>query len=74
MPPFKPIKFSIIKRKLESLGFSVVSQKGSHIKFAKFTDRGIITAIVPNHREVSPGTIKSIIKQAMITADEFDDA
>jgi len=73
MPPFKPIKFSIVKRKLESLGFTIVSQKGSHIKFAKLTDEGIITAIVPNHREISPGTLKSIIKQAMITTDQFDD-
>ncbi|MFH1051362.1 MAG: type II toxin-antitoxin system HicA family toxin [bacterium] len=74
MPPFKPIKFSIVKRKLQSFGFTLVSQKGSHIKFAKFTDQGVITAIVPNHREVSPGTIKSIIKQAMLTSDEFDEA
>jgi len=56
MPPFKPIKFSIIRRKLERLGFELVSQKGNHIKFAKYTDKGVITAIVPNYREVSPGT------------------
>ena len=74
MPPYKPVKFSIVKRKLESLGFSVISQKGSHIKFVKFTEEGIITTIVPNHREVSPGTMKSIIKQAMITPDEFYEA
>ena len=71
MPPFKPLKFSFVKKKLESLGFSIVSQKGSHIKFAKIIEEGIITAIVPNHKEVSPGTIKSIIKQAMLNPEDF---
>lgn len=74
MPPFKPIKFNIVKRKLERLGFNIVSQKGSNIKFAKYTDKGIITAIVPNYREVSPSTLKSILKQAMVTNEEFDEA
>ncbi|MFC2131301.1 type II toxin-antitoxin system HicA family toxin [Bacteroidota bacterium] len=74
MPPYKPIKFSIVKSKLEKLGFSIISQKGSHVKFAKATEEGIITTIVPKHREVSSGTIKSIIKQAMLTSDEFDEA
>ena len=74
MPPFKPVPFREIKRKLESLGFSVVSQKGSHIKLFKQMPNGSVTAIVPNHKEVSPGTVKSILKQAMISYDEFDNA
>jgi predicted RNA binding protein YcfA (HicA-like mRNA interferase family) len=71
MPPFKPLPFREVKRRLESLGFTVVSQKGSHIKFAKFVEGGTITTVVPKHREVSPGTLKSIIKQAMISEEEF---
>jgi predicted RNA binding protein YcfA (HicA-like mRNA interferase family) len=71
MPPFKPLPFREVKRRLESLGFTIVSQKGSHIKFVKFVREGTITAIVPKHREVPPGILKSIIKQAMISEEEF---
>ncbi len=64
--------FREVRRKLEKLGFTIVSQKGSHIKFAKFVEGGTITTIVPKHREVSSGTLKSIIKQAMVTDEEFN--
>jgi predicted RNA binding protein YcfA (HicA-like mRNA interferase family) len=74
MPPFKPIPFREVKRKLETLGFSVVSQKGSHIKFVRYVPEGTITAIVPRHKEITPGLVKSIIKQAMISYDAFDNA
>ena len=72
MPPFKPISYREVKRKLEKIGFSAVSQKGSHVKFAKFVEEGTITAIVPKHKEITPGTLKSILKQAFITQDIFD--
>ena len=74
MPPFKPFPFREVKRKLESLGFSIISQKGSHIKFIKYLPEGTITAIVPRHKEITPGLVKSIIKQAMIDYDTFDNA
>jgi predicted RNA binding protein YcfA (HicA-like mRNA interferase family) len=69
-----PLPYSEVKKKLEKSGFSIVSQKGSHIKFAKFTKEGTITTIVPNQREITLGTLKSIIKQAMLTEDEFENA
>lgn len=74
MPPFKPIPFREVKRKLEVLGFTIISQKGSHIKFVKYVSDGTITAIVPRHKEISPGLVKSIVKQAMISYDDFENA
>jgi predicted RNA binding protein YcfA (HicA-like mRNA interferase family) len=74
MPPFKPVPFREVRRKLESLGFTIISQKGSHVKFIKYNEQGTITTIVPNHKEISAGTIKSILKQAMVSFDEFDNA
>jgi predicted RNA binding protein YcfA (HicA-like mRNA interferase family) len=44
----KPLSYREVKRKLEAAGFQVVSQKGSHVKFAKETPEGRRTAIVPN--------------------------
>ncbi len=49
----KPLPYREVKRRLEAAGFEEVSQKGSHVKFAKSTDEGTRTAIVPRHREVT---------------------
>ena len=70
--PLKPLPFREIKRKLETAGFEEVSQKGSHIKFAKITDEGTRTAIIPNKREISIGTLGSILRQAGISIEEFE--
>ena len=61
-----------MKRKLEAAGFAEVSSKGSHVEFAKVTEEGTYTAIAPQHREVPVGTLRSILKQAGISADEFE--
>ncbi len=66
-----PLTFREVKRRLEYFGFEIVSQKGSHIKFAKITKESTITAIVPHHKEITVGTIKSILKQAFIDEEEF---
>ncbi len=68
----KPLPFREVKRKLEAAGFVDVGQTGSHIKFAKTTEAGIRTAIVPKHREVAAGTIRSILRQAGMRSEEFD--
>jgi predicted RNA binding protein YcfA (HicA-like mRNA interferase family) len=68
----KPLSFREVKRKLEAAGFVEVGQTGSHIKFAKTTAVGTRTATVPKHREVAAGTIRSILRQAGINAEEFE--
>ena len=50
----------------------MVSQKGSHVKFAKDTSEGKRTAIVPKYKEVTIGTITSILRQAGLSVDEFE--
>ncbi|MCA1670415.1 MAG: type II toxin-antitoxin system HicA family toxin [Thermomicrobia bacterium] len=70
--PRSPLPFREIKRRLEAAGFVEASQKGSHVKFVKITDGQTRTAIVPHHREVSVGTLGSILRQAGLTPDEFE--
>ena len=70
--PLRPLPFREVKRRLEAAGFAEVSSKGSHVKFAKVTQLGTYTAVVPHHREVPVGTIRSILKQAGISSDEFE--
>ncbi|MFB2973984.1 type II toxin-antitoxin system HicA family toxin [Aerosakkonema sp. BLCC-F183] len=70
--PLKPLPYREVKRKLEAAGFTEVSQKGSHVKFAKYLPDGTITTIVPCHREVTVGTVRSILRQAGLSPEEFE--
>ena len=70
--PLKPLPYREVKRRLEAAGFAEHSQKGSHVKFIKQTDLGILTAMVPHHREVAAGTLRSILRQAGLTVDEWE--
>ena len=67
----KPLPFREVRRKLLSAGFFEVGQTGSHIKFAKLTSQGTFTATVPKHREVSSGTLRSVLRQAGISEKIF---
>ena len=53
-------------------GFFEVRQRGSHVKFAKTTGTGTYTTVVPRHREVAVGTLRSILRQAGLTVEEWD--
>lgn len=57
---------------LTKLGFSVVSQRGSHIKLKDIRGKQALTVIVPNHKEIAKGTLGSILRQAKLTRDEFE--
>lgn len=54
---------------LRRAGFEQVSQRGSHIKLRNAAGR---TAIVPNHSEIVRGTMRSILRQADLTPEEFE--
>ena len=70
--PLKPLPYREVRRKLEAAGFRIVAQRGSHVKFARTMLGGLQTAIVPDHKEIAVGTLRSIIRQAGLTADEFE--
>lgn len=55
-------------RALERVGFEQVGQRGSHVKLKR--DDGRIV-IVPMHRELAPGTLRSVLQQAGLTVEEF---
>jgi predicted RNA binding protein YcfA (HicA-like mRNA interferase family) len=61
-----------VKRRLEAAGFEITSQKGSHVKFVKTVSAQTRTAIVPSHKEIAAGTLRSILRQAGISAEEFE--
>lgn len=55
-------------RALERAGFLPVSQRGSHVKLRHADGR---TVIVPMHREVAVGSLRSILRQAGLTVEQF---
>jgi predicted RNA binding protein YcfA (HicA-like mRNA interferase family) len=57
-------------RALERGGFVFDRQKGSHITLIR--DNPFARATVPNHNKpLKPGTLRSIIRDAGLTVDEF---
>jgi predicted RNA binding protein YcfA (HicA-like mRNA interferase family) len=60
-----------VVRALQRKGFLVVHQRGSHVKLKKTEGDKIYIAIVPMHRELAKGTLKSILRQAGLTLEEL---
>ena len=70
----RPLSFRVVKQKLLAAGFLVEDQRGSHVKFSKKTGGGTRTVIVPDHRgDLKMGLLRSLIKSAGLTVDEFND-
>ena len=59
-------------RAFEKLGYRVDHQTGSHIILRQLTypHRRIV---VPDHKDVAKGTLRSIIRETGLTVDEFKD-
>jgi predicted RNA binding protein YcfA (HicA-like mRNA interferase family) len=55
---------------LERAGFAFRSQRGSHRKLRHPDGR---TVIIPMHRELASGTLRSILKQAGMSVAELRD-
>ena len=56
---------------LQTIGYEVDRQRGSHIILRREVPPPTRTVVVPNHKEIDRGTLKSILKQAGLTAEEF---
>jgi predicted RNA binding protein YcfA (HicA-like mRNA interferase family) len=56
----------------ENLGWEFSRQSGSHIVLTK--DGEMASLSVPNHNEVAKGTLRSLLRAANLTIDEFNKA
>lgn len=61
-----------VVRVFESLEWEQVRQSGSHIILIR--DGSLATLSVPDHKEVAKGTLRSLIRSAALTVDEFVNA
>ena len=69
MPSLPIISGREAVRRFESLGWQVARQRGSHMILTK--PGSMVTLSVPDHREVARGTLRSLIRLAGSTAEEF---
>ena len=69
MPPFPVISGKLLGRILERLGWVFHHQRGSHAIY--YHGEYNIEVSVPMHKELKEGTLRTIIRQARLTRDEF---
>ena len=58
-----------VVKTFESLGWNVSRQSSSHIIMTKQGET--VTLSIPDHKEVAKGTLRSLIRAANLTVDEF---
>ena len=56
---------------LQTKGFVVVRQKGSHIRLEKVTAEGIVKVTVPHHNTLKKGTLHHILKATNLTIQDI---
>ena len=69
MPPLPVVSGREVVRALEGLGWVVARQRGSHVVMTKLGST--TTLSIPDHRELDRGTLRSLIRAAGITVEEF---
>lgn len=65
-PPLPVVSGADAIDALVDAGFVRVGQRGSHVKLRKTR----LIVIVPPHRELAPGTLRSIIRQSGLSVEE----
>jgi len=57
--------------KFQRAGWTVARQKGSHVMIIKPGYQ--YTLSIPQHRELGPGILRKLLRQAGITPEEFNE-
>ena len=67
MPKLPRISGKECIKALERIGFYQARQRGSHVVMRKDASG----CVVPVHKELKPGTLSGILKQAGVSVNEF---
>jgi len=71
VPELRRVSGEAAAHALERLGFIRVRQRGSHLVMKKRTYEGTTGCVVPMHRTLAIGTLRSVLRQAKVTPEEF---
>jgi predicted RNA binding protein YcfA (HicA-like mRNA interferase family) len=61
----------VVRILCREFGFYFVSQRGSHIKLRKKVSNKNVVTIVPNHRELSPSTLRGVLELSQVKERDF---
>lgn len=65
VPRLRTLSAREVLRALGTFGFEVASTRGSHAKLRRTDSKGSVQVLtVPLHRELAPGTLRAIYRQA----------
>jgi predicted RNA binding protein YcfA (HicA-like mRNA interferase family) len=65
------LPYTKIIRALQRNGWTVVRQRGSHIRLQKRVGDEVLKLTVPAHRPVKRSTLSRILKQARLDVEDF---
>jgi predicted RNA binding protein YcfA (HicA-like mRNA interferase family) len=71
MPKLPRVSGAEAIRALGRLGFVQVRQRGSHVVLKRLGPDKVTGCVVPLHSELAIGTLRGILKQAAVRAEEF---
>jgi predicted RNA binding protein YcfA (HicA-like mRNA interferase family) len=58
-----------LRKALQRAGFALVRQRGSHMVLRRESPKARV--IVPDHKEIRPGTLNQILKAADLTVERL---
>jgi predicted RNA binding protein YcfA (HicA-like mRNA interferase family) len=65
-PKLPQVSGERLVRFLGKLGYSIIRQKGSHIRLRKETTIGEHNITVPNHKTIAKGTLNDILSKVSL--------
>jgi predicted RNA binding protein YcfA (HicA-like mRNA interferase family) len=71
MPKLPVISGKEAVKAFQKLGFIIDRQRGSHVVLKKTTSTGSVGCVIPMHKEVAQGTLRSALKTSGVTPDEL---
>ena len=71
MPKLPIVSGAKAVKAMQRLGFVLDRQRGSHVVLKKVTLEGERGCVIPMHREVALGTLRSALKLAGVSPEEF---
>ena len=71
MPPLPALSGKQVRKAFETLGWNFVRQTGSHMILVRGGHPSTLS--VPKHTTVAKGTLRSLIRSAGLTVEEFLD-
>jgi predicted RNA binding protein YcfA (HicA-like mRNA interferase family) len=65
------LNYPEVIRAFQRAGWTLVRQKGSHIKLQREVEGSTLTIIVPAHKPIKRSTLATILKQADLSIEQF---